>query len=60
VNGDGPDHIFDIEITGNKKISALKELIKDKKKPIFDHVPADDLKIWKVSALIDTHLGHSR
>jgi hypothetical protein len=25
-------------------------VIKEKKKPEFDHVPADTLKLWKVSA----------
>jgi hypothetical protein len=43
VLGDDPSHIFTIEIQGTKNISALKEVIKDKKKPVFDHVPADAL-----------------
>ena len=40
----------------NKKVSALKRAIKNEKKPAFDHVPADDLKIFKVSFPVDDSL----
>jgi hypothetical protein len=53
VLGDDPSRVFTIEIGGTKKVSALKELIKDKKKPAFDHVPADTLDIFKVSLPVD-------
>jgi hypothetical protein len=49
VLGDDPSHIFTIEIQGTKNISVLKEVIKDKKKPVFDHVPADALKLFKAN-----------
>jgi Crinkler effector protein N-terminal domain len=53
VLGDDSSHIFTIEIQGTKNISALKEVIKDKKKPVFDNVPADALKLFKVSLPVD-------
>jgi hypothetical protein len=36
-----------------KNISALKEVINDKKKPVFDHVPADTLQLFKDYLPID-------
>jgi hypothetical protein len=59
VFGDDPSHIFTIEIDGTKNVSALKELIKDKTKPAFDHVPAHTLDIWKVSLPVDRSLEQS-
>jgi hypothetical protein len=56
VLGDDPSHIFTIEIADSKDVSALKELIKDKKKPAFDHVPADTLNIFRVSFPVDDDL----
>lgn len=56
VLGDDHSHIFTIEILGTKNISVLKEVIKDKKKPIFDHVPADALKLFKDSLPVDDDL----
>jgi hypothetical protein len=56
VLGDDPSHIFTIEILGTKNISMLKEVIKDKKKPVFDHVPADALQLFKDSLPIDSGL----
>jgi hypothetical protein len=50
VDGDGPDHIFNIEIAANKKISALKKAIMNEKRHAFRNVDADDLKLWKVRA----------
>jgi hypothetical protein len=54
VLGDDPSHAFEIKIAPTESVSALREVIKDKKKPHFDHVPADSLKLWKVSELIPT------
>jgi hypothetical protein len=56
VLGDDPSHIFPIDIVGTKKVGALKELIKDKKKPVFDHVPADALQLFKDSLPVDDGL----
>jgi hypothetical protein len=49
VLGDGPGHIFGVEIKDNKKVSDLKEFIKDKKKHAFQHVDADALEVYQVS-----------
>jgi hypothetical protein len=49
VLGDDPSHIFAIDIDGAKKVSFLKEVIKDKKKHAFQHVDADTLEVFKVN-----------
>jgi hypothetical protein len=56
VLGDGPSHIFGVEIKDNKKVSDLKEFIKDKKKHAFQHVDADALEVYKVSFPVDDGL----
>jgi hypothetical protein len=56
VLGDDPSHVFTIEIADSKNVSALKELIKEKKKPVFDHVPADALNIFRVSFAVNDDL----
>ena len=52
------DHhlIFSIDIGCTKKVSSLKELVKDKNKPAFDHVPAHALDIFKVSLRLNDSL----
>ena len=54
VSGDAPSNIFEIKIAPTESVSALKELIKEKQKPQFDHVPANRLDLWKVSDLMPT------
>ena len=56
VNGDDPSHVFTVKIGNDESVSTLKEEIWKKKKPAFDHVPADTLVIWKVSIPIDDDL----
>jgi hypothetical protein len=50
VQGDDPRQAFSLKIAGAETVSALKEAIKEKKKVSFEHVDADTLKLWKVSA----------
>jgi hypothetical protein len=57
VLGDDPTRIFTIDIEDAKKVSTLKELIKDKNKPTFDHVPAHSLNIYHVSFSVDHGLN---
>jgi hypothetical protein len=57
VLGDDPSHIFTIEIQGTKNISALETAIKEKKKPVFDHVLADALELFKDSLTVDDGLA---
>jgi len=56
MRGDHPDHVFEVEIGANKSVAALKDAIKEKKRPYFDHVPADTLMLWKVSIPYDANL----
>ncbi|RHZ47953.1 hypothetical protein Glove_564g71 [Diversispora epigaea] len=50
VKKDNPyENCFEVEIDKTRTVSALKELIKDKQKPNFDHLPANQLKLWKVN-----------
>ncbi|KAF8802373.1 hypothetical protein BYT27DRAFT_7173144 [Phlegmacium glaucopus] len=56
VSGDDRSHIFKIEILDTKTVSDLRESIKEKNKPTFDHIPAHALIIWKVSVPINEDL----
>ncbi|KAJ8580322.1 hypothetical protein M405DRAFT_778345 [Rhizopogon salebrosus TDB-379] len=56
VSGDEPNHIFEIKIAPTESVSALKELIKEKKKHAFRDVDADRLDIWKVVLPVDETL----
>ena len=42
------DRTFPVEIPNTKTVGALKDVIKDKKKPVFDGFPADALDLWMV------------
>jgi len=44
--------VFPVEIDREKSVGALKDAIKDKKRPVFDDIPADRLDLWKVSKRI--------
>jgi hypothetical protein len=57
VLGDDPHHIFAIDIDGSKKVSALREFIKDKKKHAFQHVDADALDVFQTNLPVDDDLG---
>lgn len=59
VSSDDPDHMFTIEIANTKNVSALKDAIKEKRQPAFDHIPADTLVLWKVSCPVDDGLGEN-
>jgi hypothetical protein len=39
--------LFPVEIDREKSVGALKKAIKEEKRPIFDHIPADHLDLWK-------------
>jgi len=53
VLGDDPDRTFTVKIPKAENISILKDLIKEKKAPHFDHIAASDLDLWRVSFPID-------
>jgi hypothetical protein len=45
-----PERLFTVKIANTNRVSNLKEEIRKKKGPELDRVPADALKLWKVSA----------
>ena len=58
---DDPERAFIVEIPKDESVSILKDLIKEKKAPQFDHIVASDLELWQVSFPIDdlkTELGN--
>ena len=49
MQGDEPTHAFPVEIANTKNVGALRDAIKEKKKPIaFANVDPDQLTLWKV------------
>jgi Crinkler effector protein N-terminal domain len=46
VRGDDSNWAFKVEIGNEESVSALKEAIKEKKRPKFDHIPADSIFLW--------------
>ena len=53
VLGDDSTRIFPVKIDRDENIGTLKDAIKEKKKPAFDHITADSLDVWNVSIPID-------
>ena len=46
-------HAFEVQIGRDESISALKEAIKAKKAPHFNHFPADNLRLWRANNISD-------
>jgi len=46
-------HAFEVQIGRDESISALKEAIKAKKAPHFNHFPADNLRLWRANNIPD-------
>ena len=53
VLGDDPDRTFTVKIPKTDNVSILKDLIKEKRAPQFDHIVASYLDLWQVSFPID-------
>jgi hypothetical protein len=49
VDGDQPNQTFTVEVPKIKNVSILKDTIKEKKAPHFNHVAASDLDLFLVS-----------
>ena len=49
VRGDGAQQHFSVKIRYTEDVGDLKDMIKEKKKPHLDHLPANILALWKVS-----------
>jgi len=52
ILGDDINHIFKIQIPSTATVSALKDVIKEKKNHEFDTVDANRLELWQVSDLM--------
>ncbi|KAG1901794.1 uncharacterized protein F5891DRAFT_1187269 [Suillus fuscotomentosus] len=59
VLGNNPRHIFPVDIERTEIVGDLKEVIKDKKRPEFDHVATDRLELWKVDLPINEMIEHN-
>jgi hypothetical protein len=59
VLGEPRSRIFSVEIVQAKTVADLKDAVKEKKRPTFDHLPADALVLWKISTPIDESLQES-
>jgi hypothetical protein len=59
VLGDDISRIFQVELAPTQSIPDLREEIKVKKNPAFNHVIADSIILWKVSVPIDKKLQHN-
>ncbi|KAG2056542.1 hypothetical protein BDR06DRAFT_879707 [Suillus hirtellus] len=59
VLGDNPRCIFPVDIERTEIVGDLKEVIKDKKRPEFDHIATDRLELWKVDLPIDEMIEHN-
>ena len=57
--GDDASRVFQVEIVNSKTVGDLRKLIKEEKRPAFDHVPADTLVLWKVSIAVNGNLAES-
>ena len=53
ISDDDSNHVFPVKIARTESVGTLKEAIKDKKKPLFDHITADALTLWNVSLAVD-------
>jgi len=54
LGDDVPNHIFQVQIASTATVSALKDVIKEKREPEFDNIDADCLELWRVSDLMLT------
>ena len=56
VRGDKSQQTFEVEIDEAKSVGTLKEYIKEKNKPRFDHIPAFLLDLWNKPVPINSIL----
>ena len=42
---EGTDRVFPVDVAKGKSVGTVKDAIKDKKKPDFDHILADKLTL---------------
>jgi hypothetical protein len=51
--GDDPDRTFTVEISKNKNVSILKDLIKEKNPSSLGNIDVKNIDLWQVSFPID-------
>jgi hypothetical protein len=56
VRGDDFLDTFAVNINEDNNVCELKNAIKERKRLIFDDIPADSLRLWKVSVPINRDL----
>jgi hypothetical protein len=56
VLGDSANNTFPVKIARTESIGTLKESIKTKNSPVFNHIPAHQLVLWKVSIAFDRNI----
>lgn len=59
VLGESRQRIFTVEIAGTKSVGSLKQVIKEKKHPAFQHIVTDSLALWEVSEVVDLNLENN-
>ena len=47
---------FPVKIGKDEDVGTLKKYIKEEKRPLFDHIPADSLVLWKASVPFNENL----
>jgi hypothetical protein len=57
LHGDDPKRVFPVKIDQTDVVGALKDAIKEKKRPEFDHIAADKLDLWTVAIPLDDSLN---
>ncbi|RUO96813.1 hypothetical protein BC936DRAFT_141416, partial [Jimgerdemannia flammicorona] len=53
LHGDPVENAFPIDITTSKLVGHLKDKIKEKKAPYFNHIAADELTLYRVNVSVN-------
>ncbi|RUS34329.1 hypothetical protein BC938DRAFT_481167 [Jimgerdemannia flammicorona] len=53
LQGDSAEQAFPVDITTSKFVGHLKDKIKEKKAPYFNHISADELTLYSVTVSVD-------
>jgi hypothetical protein len=53
ILGDDPRNVFHIKIPAMETVGELRDAMKEKIRPAFDHVPVNTMSLWQVSILMD-------
>ena len=53
IHSEVTEKMFTVKIPKTENVSILKDLIKEKKAPHFDHIAASDLVLWMVDLDLD-------